>query len=583
MNISLFNDEQILNEGFRKKIIAEINGTENVERKRRAAACWEIWRDQVRGFVLDRLKAQGFLPETLAVMNQRASNVNLFKKIVSKKARSYSKGVDRSVPDDQTATKDIEVVATEMDLTGAMKKADRYRKAARNCLVYIYPEMKQDPADATKMAMGLCTKVFFPHLYDAIPDAKDKEKMRCFILSPFADDAALSSSPALNGGDGRGVMNSSNPYWRRDHMNQVIANHPRDDGAPTTDGKPKREYVFWTAKYHLTCDENGAVIPAKSGDAVQAAAGNELGYRNPIGILPAFICTEEQDGEFWALGGDDSVEATILINLKLTDMESILHMQGWGQLVVEGEALEKKDFAVGPQKVMLMETAKGATVPTKASILQHDPHTDDHLKSVEVHVALTLTTNNLSIKSVSTNLEAGSVASAIAKMVDESENMDDISEDQEYYGKKEKEALRIAEAWLVPLRPTNVVAPELKATKPLKVKEMVTQFHNQEQVITEAERLANLKMRKELGLDTLVDLIKRDNPGMSDKQAEAKALQIMNERVELEKKRIESGGQPAPNQPPKPGEKPADGEKPQDEKDDEEKDPEAGEEDPAKD
>lgn len=523
MHIQLTSDEQILDEGFRKQIITQINGTENVNRKKLQAATWEIWRDQVRKYVLERLAAQGFKEDTLKIMNQRAANVNLFKKVVSKKARSYSKGVDRSVPDDKEGTRDIDTVAGVLDLTGAMKRADRYRKAARNCLLFIYPIEVEDENDPGRTVWTLTAKVFFPHLYDVIPDAKDREKARCVILSPFTEEASYAAQPSLHGGDGRNIMSYANPIWRRDGIDQTIANSPRDSGARPSN---KREYIWWTGKYHFTTDENGVVISSKSPQR------NE----NPINRLPFVNITEEQDGEFWAVGGEDLVESTILVNLKLTDMESILHMQGWGQLVVEGEDLQSKDFALGPMQAMMMNTAKGATFATKASILQHDPHTDEHLKSVEVHVALALTTNNLSIKSVSTNLDASTQASAIAKMVDESENMDDISEDQEYYAKKEKEAFKISEAWLGTLRPVENCLPELKETKPLKVAELVTQYHNQEQVVSEQERLANLKIRKELGLDTLVDLIKRDNPQMTEEQAERKALSIMNERAQLELK-----------------------------------------------
>lgn len=525
MNQHMFTDEQILDQAFRAKLIKEINGSENQNRKKQQSAMLEMLRDQIIKFVLERLKAQGFKDETLAVMVQRATNVNIYKKIVSKKARSYSKGISRQVEESEEATADIEIVAEAMKLTQAMKKADRYRKAAKNCLLYIYPEYIEDPAELGKKVLSLCTKVYFPHLYDAIPDANDHEKMRCVILSPFSDNASAALQPSIGGGDGRNISNYANPIWRPDRIEQTIANSPQDTGSQ------KREYVFWTAKYHLTTDENGVIIAAKTPE----------GSKNPINRLPFVNLHEEQDGEFWAMGGDDLVQATVLINLKLTDMEAILHQQGWGQLVITGEGLKKKDFAVGPQVALALDTEKGAQHPTDAKILAHDPHTDQHLKSVEVHVALALTTNNLSVKSVSTNLEASSVASAIAKMVDESENMDDISEDQEFYAGKEKEAFMIAESWLQTLRPTAEVWDILKATKPLNIAEMSCQFHNQEQVVSEAERLQNMKLRKELGIDSIVDLIKKDNPGMSDKQAMAKALKILNERAELEQKAKEAG------------------------------------------
>lgn len=547
--IQLNNDEQILNEAFRKRILEEICSPENKARKRREAAKWEIWRDLIKPFVFERLEAQGFKPATLQIMKQRASNVNLFKKIVSKKARSYAKGVDRSImsdggENDDAATKDLEAVCTAMGLTQAMKRLDKYRHGARNGIGYIYPEKVEHEG---KMLWSLRTKTLYPHLYDVIPDAADHERPRCFILSPFADEASVLEHQSIGSGDGRELRTYSNPAYNRDKMEGCAQ---------------KREYVWWTAKYHFTTDDKGQIIPAKSGD-LKEVPGVGNAHANPINRLPIFnICTE-QDGEYWALGGDDLVDGTVLLNVKLTDMEAILHMQGWGQLVVEGEDLVKKEFQVGPQVAMLLETKSGASTPTKASILSHDPHTDDHLKSAEVHVALLLTTNNLSVKSVSTNLQASSLASALAKMVDEAEVLDDVSEDQEYYGEKEKEAVRIASAWVERLRPTRELIPQLNETKAINVQQMVTYFHKQDQVVTEAERLANLKARQDLGIDTMVDIIKKDNPGMTDKQAEKKLLEIVQER----QKRAELLT-PKDGQEPKPGEeKPIDGEPDGEEKD----------------
>lgn len=530
MNIKMFSDEDVLNQQFRVRIIKELKSNENLKRKEAQKAMLQMLRDKVRDFVLQRLKAQGFMQETLAVMAQRASNVNLFKKIVSKKARSYTKGCSRSVPENDAATADLEIVAEAMNLTGAMKKADRYRKAAKNCLLYVFPEWMEDPAKMGSKVLGLCAKVYFPHLYDVIPDASDPEKMRCLILSPFAGQSSLAIQPSVGNGDGRNIPVYANPVFQADGVDQVIADSPSDAGSG------KREYVWWTAKYHFTTDEQGIIIPEKSPTEMLGA-----GPANPIQRLPAIALQEEQDGEFWAEGGEDLLEANILLNLKLTDMEAILHQQGWGQLTITGEDVKKKDFAVGPQVALVLDTAKGATIPTDAKILSHDPHTEQHMKSAEMHVALCLTTNNLSVKSVATNLEASSHAAAIAKMVDESENMDDVSEDQGYYSGIEKQVMLVAESWLQRLRDTAEIWPVLKETKPLEVAEMNVQFHNQEQVVSEQERLANLKLRKELGIDSLVDLIKKDNPGMTDKQAMAKALKVMNENAALAEKARAAG------------------------------------------
>jgi hypothetical protein len=46
-------------------------------------------------------------------------------------------------------------------------------------------------------------------------------------------------------------------------------------------------------------------------------------------------------------------------------------------------------------------------------------------------------------------------------------------------------------------------------------------------ILSESEKLANLKVRKELGIDSMVDLIMKDNPGFSVEQAEEKLKRIL--------------------------------------------------------
>lgn len=513
--IKIFSDEQVLDPIFRQRIIKEINEKENVDRKRRQAAKWEIYRDMIQPHVMALLKTQGFKPATLAVMEARCTDINIFKKIVDKKSRAYTKGVSRQVDDNEKATQDVEAVAQVLQMSTNMKRIDRYRHAARNCVGYLYPEqIEVRNEDGTKtQKYTLCLRPLFPHLYDVIPDASDHERPRCFILSPFSDNAAIEGQPAITG-DGR---NFSQPLYQRDGREQIIANSPRDTGSQ------KRNYVWWTATHHFTTDDKGNIIPSLSPE-------DRL---NPIKELPIVNFSTDQDGEFWAQGGDDLVNGTKLVNLKLTDMESILHMQGWGQLCITGQNLGKQEFAVGPQTALMLETGKDAEVPTDAKILASDPHTDSHLKSTEVYVALLLTTNNLSVKSVATNLEASSLASAIAKMVDEAEVMDDVSDDQEYYAGKEKEIFHKASLWIEAYKPSQTLITKLQDVAPIPADSIHVKYNNVEQVVTEADKLANLKIRKELGIDTMVDLVKRDNPQMTDAEAEEKLKKIMEEKQKL--------------------------------------------------
>lgn len=527
MGIKIFSDEQILDEAFRKQLIEEINGKENRERKLEASRRWELLRDVIKPHVMERLKVQGFTSATLAVMEARCTNVNIFKKFVSKKARSYSKGCDRTVQGKEKETEAVQAVSKNMQLNAVMKKADQYRQAFRNCFLYIYPEKTEQQDAQGQQLWSLAAKVKAPHLYDAIPDGYDHEKARCIILSDFPDSPYPVQGAGTGGvtaSDGGRFSTSSGPGIStlgsgvaRDMKDQVIADSPRDSG-----GGKAAEYIFWTAKFHLTCDANGKLVAAKTPQ-------DQL---NPIGRIPGEVIAAEQDGEFWATGGEDLVDGTILVNVNLTDMLSILHMQGWGQLVLIGQNLPKKNYAVGPTTALELSYSAEEEAPT-AALLQHDPHTDDHLSSTEVIVALLLTTNNMSVKSVSAKLDASTIASGIAKMVDEADVMDDISEDQEYFWRKEKCALGVASAWVEKLRPTKLLVPELQESVKFDAYEVNSKFHNVEQVITEEERLKNLDLRKKLGINKMAELIMKDNPGMTPEDADKRLLEVLIERAKI--------------------------------------------------
>lgn len=535
MAIKMFSDEQILDEEFRKTIIEEINGSENRARKLESSRRWELLKDQIKPHVMQRLRAQGFKAETLAVMEQRCTNVNLFKKFVSKKARSYSKGIDRTLPKEEL-TKSLQAIAKSMGLTEAMKKADQYRQAFKNCFVFVYPEKTEHRGLGGKNLWTLCSKVKPPHQYDAIADSYDKEKARCVIFSDFPDspypvNQAAAPQAASDGGRYSTMPGDSIPVLgsgvSRNMKDETIANSPRDAGADKA-----AEYIWWTAKYHLTCDANGKLIPEKSGKIGVPEGGGKPGPLNPINRMPGAVVAADQDGSFWAVGGEDVVDGTLVVNMNITDMLSILHMQGWGQLVVIGQNLAKKDFHVGPQVALELSYGQEEQAPT-AELLQHDPHTEEHLRALEAIVALLLTTNNMSVKSVNAKLDVSTIASGLAKMVDEADVMDDISEDQQYFAGVELQLLAVADAWLEAYRPTKLLIPQLQETQHYEAIEINCKFHNVEQVITEEEKLKNLEARQKLGIAEQVDLIMADNPGMSKEDAEKKLLAIIAERLKI--------------------------------------------------
>jgi hypothetical protein len=517
MNTSMFRDEEILNEDFRYAIIREIEGPENTARKAERFQRFQVFMDMTDRYVMNRLKAQGFEESTIEVMRQRRANISICKKIIKKKSRAYNAGVDRNVPGDDVATEAVRELSDYLGVTQAFKEADEYRNLSRNALIFPHPIIDgyaDNFEGGTRPIYGMTTRVFSPHAYDIIPDSQNRERARCVILSEWPGGRQYAGAvPMEYAGGGRGGYVNSN--YGGDGVDQRIANSLTDIGAG------KKQYIWWTAKYHFTTDCYGKIVT----DPMKTPAD----LMNPIQMLPQLTIAMEQKGNYWGNGGDDVIDGSVLINVLLTDAAAILNLQGWGQPVMIGKNL-KGGYRMGPQIMLELSYQDGEDKP-EYKVVSTDPHTEMWIKLVEVYIAMLLTTNNLSPRNVSGDLNTSSLASGIAKMIDESESTDDINESQNYYVSKERQYWAIVTAWLNAFRNTEALVEQLQTMPEFNGDDVNTRFHSQSIVLSEKEQLEILQLRKELGIDTMVDILRRDDPSLSEEDAQAKLQKILADKM----------------------------------------------------
>jgi hypothetical protein len=434
---------------------------------------------------------------------------------VKKKSRAYSNGVDRTIPNDEAGTLAVQELSQILNVTQQFKKGDEYINLSRNAAMFVHPLKVDQQVGYEGELRGiytLCVRTLHPHLYDVIPDAQNPEWARCVVLSeyPAGNPYALDGAMQWDGSTRTGYAYPP----QSDGVDQRIADSPADQGAG------KRQYIFWTAKYHLTCDCHGKIIPEKT----------PYGALNPIQKLPFVNLAKDQDGSFWGQGGEDIVDGSILVNVFLTDAAAILNMQGWGQPVMKGKNL-KGEYNVGPQNVLELSYEDGEQEP-KYEIISTDPHTDLWLRILEVYIAMLLTTNNLSPRNIQGKLgDAGSIASGIAKLVDESESTDDITESQEYFIQREKEFWGITSRWLGAFRNAESLIPQLDTLPEFEGDDVNVKFKSQGVVLSEKEKLEVLQMRKKLGINTMIELLKKDDPSLTDEEAEKKLASIAKDQL----------------------------------------------------
>lgn len=511
--MKLRSEQDLLDPKIRANVIAEITSSENVNRRNEYLKRYEIYKDLTSKWVIKSLQEEGLKRETIALMSTRASNVSIARKIVNKLARTYVGGVSRETSNGTGTNIQLDELAQLLDFDQKQKKSDRYRELYKNCAIQFVPEQVGDddnPSFKIKM------RILSPWQYDVIEDQHDREIPKCYILSDFTEQNqgmfAATEQQA-------GIHYGKRALRTTDKMDNIIADDPSDAGL----GKKKRTFIWWSDHYHFTTDEKGEIIPELS---------PEEGL-NPIEMLPIVNIAEEQDGQFWAEGGSDITDGSILVNKIITDMFSIAYIQGFGQFVITGKNLKEK-IVMGPHHAIQFDydPEDGDPQPS-VSVVSANPPLEMWMRSVEQYVALLLSTNNLSPRMVSTSLDAVNFPSGIAMLIEMSEATDDISDKQESYKDSERLEWEIVKRWQNYLFDRNALADKFAEIGRLPEDlDVMIRFHEQKPVVTEDQKLANIKARRELGINSEVELLMIDNPDLTQQQAEEKLLKIKQERLE---------------------------------------------------
>lgn len=525
------NENDIQDPKFRKAVIDRITSNENQKRKFEAYRRYLCFKDRTGDFVIDKLQKQ-FDPSTVDEMAYAISNVSFTRKIVDKLARVYSAGVKRTIgdkQDDDEATKNIEKLEKALEFNTQIKATNKFLKLQRNIALYIKPCPIMVDGEQ-KYTIKL--EPLNPYLYDVLEDPYDKTRPMVFILSDYQhaqieaapDNVASITRPTVSFADRLAPSQSAVPE-------------------PSAEQKDDRQFIWWSDNFHFTTDAKGVIIPP--------AEKKDSDGQNPIKELPFVNFAIDQDGKFWAMGGDDLVDGSILVNCILTHNQHVAVSQGYGQFWMSGKNLPKH-IKVGPTKAILLEHEKDDPTPS-LGFATASPQIDALRTLCESYIALLLTTNNLSTSAVGAQLGGSqSAASGIAMIIDKAESMEDVHDQRQVFIDKEPHIWRKIAKWKDIYK--EALVDELKEV-PFSVddsKKLALNFLDAPMIMSEKEKLENLKIRKDLGLDSRIDLIMKDNPGFTKEQAESKLKQILEgeifEQIERQKLAKEKDVQPIEGQ-----------------------------------
>lgn len=520
------SEEDILNEAIRKQIITEIEAGENQARKAEAYRRYEIWKDRTKDYVRDRL-SKYLDPSTVAEMEYALSNISICKKIVGKLAKVYANGVERKFEKDED-TKKLELLDKKLSATAQMKTVNRHLKLQRNALLYIKPVMWKTSEDVEKWKPSWIP--MSPFLYDVVEQDSDRTKPLCFILSNYDKPKILSSEVAAD--NGTSVPHKPNgiaPLHRGNSRDELIADKKEDEGA----NESTKIYIWWTDKYHFTTKGSQIVDPSTH-EPFEVGEEKEA-ILNPIEEKPFIDMHIDQEGHYWAEGGEDLIDGAILINSLLSNSHHIGHTQGYGQLVLTGPKLPST-IKLGPNKSINLEQASTDEPTPSAEFITASPPLAELQQQIEMYLALLLTTNDLSTTGIASNLSGGVLApSGIALAIDKAESLEDIKDQREIFSNAERPAWRITAKWLQYFNEQNELDEDFEDLVIPVEGELSVEFKDAQIIMSESEKLEGLNKRKDLGINTMIELIQKDR-GCTEDEAKKILKSITEEALERAEK-----------------------------------------------
>lgn len=590
IDLTTVTEEQIYADALvRKKIIKTFNSKANKYRKYEAYKAYECLKDRTKNYVLEQLLKQ-FDAITVEEMKYSISNLSILRKVIDKLAKVYANGAIRKMPQPETKpdivstgstpkpqvdengdplspdpnaqpdenatppaqaskpgappvdpnldpaaqaemlqeaiavgdakdeeTKKLEKLAKILDLDRVMVKANRYFKVFRNTLVYARPQIEDDGKYSIKL------EVKPPFRYDVVENPQNREEALAIVLSDYKTtrETMYTLGDAATALRGRIGIVKDLPAGQVDLTPQgTITEKQTQDEVKDT-----RQFIWWTKGYHFTTDANGEIIESQYEDP------EDVG-KNPIARLPFVNLCADQDGCFFAEGGEDLIDSGVKINTLITNADHIGVTQGYGQLYMTGKDLPKS-FKTGPNHCVQLEHQGGDEPVPTIGFLQSAPPLAELKSQIEMNMALFLVTNNLSVSGFSVSLDSSkSFASGVALLIDKSESIEDIDEQAQLFIKKEPQVLDVVAAWHDVYSARDLLTEEWGQIQiPKDVKKEEVSFPPATPILSEADEIAVLTSRKALGLNTMAELMMRDDPSLTLQSAQQKLKLIQAEKT----------------------------------------------------
>jgi len=482
----------------RKKIISEIKGQENKERKAVSLKQYEIMQDRQHQYVVEYLRQQ-FSSKTVKEMPV-VSSINLARRIVTKEASLYLNKPSRTFQDaDENQTAQLNAHYNSMSFDSKMMKSNQcFKLQNQNHLMIIPKEGK------------LNCRVLMSHHVDVVPSDINPEKAEAYIISSMDKNDFLNQEMSA----GSNLANPSSTGFNAqsgsaysDRLNQKIGDP--DDWKATLE-----RYAVWTNDLNFVMDGNGKII---------SDPGN---ISNPIGILPFVDISYDKDFEYFVRSGASLTDFSVQYCGALSDLGNVVKMQGWAQAWMKGDKnLMPENIQIGPNFILKLPIDPDSKVETDFGYSNPSPDLAGSIQYIEMILSSFLSSRGLDPSIVSSKGQGEKFSSGVERLLAMISQFEASKGDMELYRQAEVKAFDIIVAWNNILRGSDLLDKDLQIAEIPEGVKLSVKFAEPQMIQSRNEQLDAITKERELGLKSRIDALMELN-GIDREQALVLAEEI---------------------------------------------------------
>jgi len=488
----------LLDQDFRKKLIADIKNEENIQRKVLAYKKYRIQQDDFYSYVFEYLVTMygRATVKQMAVFNE----INLQKRISNSEASIYNYEPKREVENDIMLN-----VYNSMSINSKMKASNVAYKYLDQCTLKVKPY---------KGSFKL--ELLHPHQFDVIADPKNPEHSKAYIISNM-DTRLREQIQRENDRTG----NSQGDIYN-DQMNQLIGDP--DDKVSTLE-----RYYVWSKDYNFCMNGKGEILDKDTEEVISDNSNLESNFTSPLAeyqIMPFIDIVGERDYEYWVRSGNLLMDGTIKYNVMLSSEFETVSLQGFSQAYFKGpKDAFPQTLSVGKNKCLFIPVLEGQTVDSEFAFASPSADLAGSLAFRQSWLAAFLSSRGLDTNVINSKGESIKATSGIEKLLQMVEKFEASQSDFSLFRHVEKELYKVLFHYTKVLQ----VATDRDGNPYLNQdlqgslgeydpKQFYIEFHKPEAIKTKVQELEEFEKELDLGLNSRVHYL-MDKYGMNDEDA----------------------------------------------------------------